>query len=239
MTIFVFDNQEIDNSFNCHFIAAGNISVSTNDAAGPNHPFFCWRQQKFFFLFFLLTGCYMVVSVCDFLSVSCPAWHPAQTEAQCRSVYVTQPWRSGSRPDQTRLDTYQVESSCNYAQQKEDRQQYCQYWTMETRFILMYQSQSWSHWMMSITGAGFQTHPCVLYRTAGGSSLTQQRKQHSILYIYDMLIGKFLNYLLSTNNLRRTTRSQDWRWRTAIGRLPSALMLLTSSKKELVAELLK
>lgn len=50
----------------------------------------------------------MVVSVCDFLSVSCPAWHPAQTEAQCRSMYVTQPWRSGSRPDQTRPDSTRI-----------------------------------------------------------------------------------------------------------------------------------
>lgn len=139
-----FDNQEIANIFKCHFIAAGNISVNTDDAAGPNqYMFFCWHQQMY--SFFLLTGCYMFVSLCDFLSalrwvqLNCCVvlWHPAQIEALCRSLYATQPWQSGAPPDRTGPDrtTYQMESSCNYAHQKEDRPVLDYHWSTETHLI--------------------------------------------------------------------------------------------------------
>lgn len=45
----IFENQEIANIFNCHFIAAGNISVNTDDAAGPNQYTLASTNVFFFF----------------------------------------------------------------------------------------------------------------------------------------------------------------------------------------------
>lgn len=67
--------------------------------------------------------------------------------------------------------------------------------------------------MHFIAGAGFQTHHCVLYSTVGWPLLGQRRKQHSLLYIYEALIGKiplYLNSLLSINNMTHENRSHDW-----------------------------
>lgn len=87
--------------------------------------------------------------------------------------------------------------------------------------------------MHFIAGAGFQTHHCVLYSTVGWPFLGQRRKQHSLLYIYEALIGKiplYLNILLSIKNMTHETRSHDWItptmpwYRIEWERLPSVLL---------------